>query len=250
MLARTADNLFWLARSMERADYIARTIEATLRLEYLPKTEGRADGRVGGRAQRRRRLRQLHRRARRTRRGGGGRIPHLRPDQSVVDLQLPGERAHVRTGGAHGAHRRDLDGDQRRLARAQALRGEPPLLPADGSRRADPLPRLRQEGVARLRRLVLPHDAAQRRLLVQPARHLHRARRQHRAPARRQVSPAPALERAGRRLARLFPVGGDPARGLGRHRLPLGLSRPGEALADRRSPDPEAGDAALAHFLL
>ena len=38
MLARTADNLFWLARSMERADYIARTIEATLRLEYLPKT--------------------------------------------------------------------------------------------------------------------------------------------------------------------------------------------------------------------
>ncbi len=39
MLARTADNLFWLARSMERADFIARTIEATLRLEYLPKTE-------------------------------------------------------------------------------------------------------------------------------------------------------------------------------------------------------------------
>jgi uncharacterized alpha-E superfamily protein len=37
MLARTADNLFWLARSMERADFIARTIEATLRLEYLPR---------------------------------------------------------------------------------------------------------------------------------------------------------------------------------------------------------------------
>ncbi len=38
MLARTADNLFWLARYMERADFIARTIEATLRLEYLPRT--------------------------------------------------------------------------------------------------------------------------------------------------------------------------------------------------------------------
>jgi uncharacterized alpha-E superfamily protein len=37
MLARTADNLFWLARYMERADFIARTIEATLRLEYLPR---------------------------------------------------------------------------------------------------------------------------------------------------------------------------------------------------------------------
>src|SRR5208283_1008482 len=39
MLARTADNLFWLARYMERADFIARTIEATLRLEYLPRSE-------------------------------------------------------------------------------------------------------------------------------------------------------------------------------------------------------------------
>jgi uncharacterized alpha-E superfamily protein len=44
LLARTADNLFWLARSMERADYIARTIEATLRLEYLPRSEGDRTG--------------------------------------------------------------------------------------------------------------------------------------------------------------------------------------------------------------
>jgi uncharacterized alpha-E superfamily protein len=42
MLARTADNLFWLARSMERADFAARTIEATLRLEFLPKTGDQA----------------------------------------------------------------------------------------------------------------------------------------------------------------------------------------------------------------
>ena len=38
MLARTADNLFWLARYMELADFISRMIEATLRLEYLPRT--------------------------------------------------------------------------------------------------------------------------------------------------------------------------------------------------------------------
>ena len=38
MLARTADNLFWLARSMERADFTARMIEATLRLEYMPRS--------------------------------------------------------------------------------------------------------------------------------------------------------------------------------------------------------------------
>jgi uncharacterized alpha-E superfamily protein len=36
MLARTADNLFWLARYMERADFLARTIEATQRLAALP----------------------------------------------------------------------------------------------------------------------------------------------------------------------------------------------------------------------
>jgi len=35
MLARTADNLFWLARQMERADFTARMIEATLRLNTL-----------------------------------------------------------------------------------------------------------------------------------------------------------------------------------------------------------------------
>src|ERR1019366_7804805 len=38
MLARTADTLFWLARQMERADFTAGMIEATLRLEYLPRS--------------------------------------------------------------------------------------------------------------------------------------------------------------------------------------------------------------------
>ena len=36
MLSRTADNLFWLARYMERADFLARTVEATQRLAALP----------------------------------------------------------------------------------------------------------------------------------------------------------------------------------------------------------------------
>jgi uncharacterized alpha-E superfamily protein len=37
MLSRTADNLFWLARYMERADFLARTVEATQRLASLPR---------------------------------------------------------------------------------------------------------------------------------------------------------------------------------------------------------------------
>src|ERR1700753_3984533 len=38
MLSRTAENLYWLARYVERAEYIARTIDATLRVTALPAT--------------------------------------------------------------------------------------------------------------------------------------------------------------------------------------------------------------------
>jgi uncharacterized alpha-E superfamily protein len=36
MLSRTADNLYWLARYVERAEYLSRILEATLRLTALP----------------------------------------------------------------------------------------------------------------------------------------------------------------------------------------------------------------------
>lgn len=36
MLSRTADNLYWLARYVERAEYIARILDTTLRLATLP----------------------------------------------------------------------------------------------------------------------------------------------------------------------------------------------------------------------
>jgi len=32
-LSRTAENLYWLARYVERAEYLARTIDATLRVD-------------------------------------------------------------------------------------------------------------------------------------------------------------------------------------------------------------------------
>ena len=40
MLARTADNLYWLARYMERADYVARIVNTTRRLAALPAARG------------------------------------------------------------------------------------------------------------------------------------------------------------------------------------------------------------------
>ena len=40
MLSRTADNLFWLSRYVERADYLARILEAATRLSVLPVSYG------------------------------------------------------------------------------------------------------------------------------------------------------------------------------------------------------------------
>jgi uncharacterized alpha-E superfamily protein len=40
MLSRTADNLYWLARYVERAEYLARILEATQRLTALPLAYG------------------------------------------------------------------------------------------------------------------------------------------------------------------------------------------------------------------
>ena len=197
MLARTADNLFWLARSMERADFIARTIEATLRLEYLPKSgaedtaEWESALNVGGR------LRRFHRR-RTTRSTSASAIDFLtfdRANPSSICNCLENARANgraVRT--ALTAETWTAINDAwLELKRFEAT---PPRRQGPRSRGADPLPRLREEGLARFRRLLLPHDAAQRRLLVQPARDFHRARRQHRAAARREISPAAALERS------------------------------------------------------
>ena len=44
MLSRTAGNLFWTGRYLERADFVARLIDATLRFATLPTTELDHDG--------------------------------------------------------------------------------------------------------------------------------------------------------------------------------------------------------------
>jgi uncharacterized alpha-E superfamily protein len=44
MLSRTADSLFWTGRYIERADYLARILEATLRLAAIPTREGVSEG--------------------------------------------------------------------------------------------------------------------------------------------------------------------------------------------------------------
>ena len=44
MLSRTADSLFWTGRYIERVDYLARILEATLRLAAIPTREGASEG--------------------------------------------------------------------------------------------------------------------------------------------------------------------------------------------------------------
>ena len=95
------------------------------------------------------------------------RIPRLLDRQPVLDPQLLRGRAHQRARGAHRADDRDVGRDQRRLARAQALRQRPDL-----ARGVHALPALGAGSLAPLRRLRLPHHAAQRRLLVLAARRL------------------------------------------------------------------------------
>lgn len=43
MLSRTADSLYWVGRYVERADFLARILESTLRLASVPNREGEAD---------------------------------------------------------------------------------------------------------------------------------------------------------------------------------------------------------------
>ena len=38
MLSRTAENLFWMARSMERAENTARMLDVSFRMSLLPST--------------------------------------------------------------------------------------------------------------------------------------------------------------------------------------------------------------------
>ena len=103
---------------------------------------------------------------------------------------------------------------------------------------------------AALSRRAAQHDPAQRHVLLQPARHVPRARRQHGAHSRREVLRAAAADRDGRRRRRQRAVGRHPALGVGASQLPLGLQAELPPVAHRRVSHPQSGDAALAALLL
>ena len=240
MLARTADNLFWLARSMERADYIARTIEATLRLEYLPKTDGEKVGEWEGAL------------------NAAGAYDSFVDKHGELDEEAAIEYLtfdlsnsssicncleNARAAGR--AVRTALTAETwtaindawLELKRFETSRGRNRSLDREELMRfLDYVKKASLDFDGSCYRTMLRNDAYWfNRLGI----FVERADNTARLLDVKYHLLLPSTE-TGRRLARLLPVGGDPARGLGCDRLSLGLSRPGQAVADRRPPDPQA----------
>ena len=101
--------------------------------------------------------------------------------------------APQRAGAAHLAHARHVgEPNSAWIEFSNIKSGE------RHGRRAAAHPRLGAVALGALSRRAAQHDPAQRHVLFQPARHLPRARRQHRAHSRREVlRPAAAIEMVG-----------------------------------------------------
>ena len=245
MLSRTADNLYWLARYVERAEYLARILDTTYRLTALPlayvgaSNEWESAVATAGCAS-----------------AFFAAYPEANEETVTEFLAFSTsnpssirncfETARVNARSVRTALTIEMwdtinsawlelkkwgNGPRSREEFARFLRWvQESSLRFDGS----------------AYRTMLRNDAYWfSRLGV-----YHRTRRQHRAHPRRQVSSAAAGARKGRRPARLLPVGRDSALGVGAHRLSLGLSRERQAVAGRRSAHAPGRDAALAGQLL
>ena len=165
------------------------------------------------------------------------------PDNPSSHPLVPRDRAAQCARGAHRADRRHVGGDQRDLARAAQRFSAAALAPDRGVRPfLDWVRSVRSSSAAPTTNTMLRNDAY---WFVRLGTFIERADNTARILDVKYHVLLPRL-RSDRRHARLLPVGGDPALGLGAARLSLGLPRPAEALADRRASDSAAGDAALA----
>ena len=245
MLGRTANDLFWMSRYIERAENTARLLEVGYRIALLPREghgqneEWRSTLRSAGCDQGYLAKHGTYDTSRVVR------LRAVRPRQFLERLLLPRHRPPQRPRPAHRADPRDVGEPQRRLAGVLGHRCRRP-----GAQCPAAAARLDQGAVGHVPRRAPQHDPAQRHLLVLPARHLPGARRQHRPHPGREVLCAAAPQRAGRRRDRQRAVGRDPALGVGAPQLPLGLQGQLQALAHRGLSDPQPADAPLAALLL
>ena len=245
MLGRTANDLFWMSRYIERAENIARLLEVGYRIALLPREGDGQDEEW-----------------RSTLRSAGCEKGYLAKygaydTRNVVNFMLFDADNPSSVYSCLATARRNARAQRTALTREmwESLNCawiEFSAIDPDDARlqRAAAAARLDQGTLGAVPRRAAQHHPAQRHLLLQPARHVPGARRQHRAHPRREVLRAAAPQRDRRRRDRQRAVGGDPALGFGAPQLPLGLQGQLQALAHRRLSDPQPADAALAAFLL
>ena len=245
MLSRTADNLYWLARYVERAEYLARVLEATLRLTALPLAY------VGSTNE------------------WESAVATAGCRKAFFARYTEANEENVSEFLAFSADNPSSIRNCIEIARTNARAVRTALTTEtwetiNGAwlelKRFGNGPTSREEFLRFLhwvQETSLRFDGSAYRTMLRNDVYwfsrlgaLRRARRQHRAHPRREVPHAAAGGRARRRPARLLPMGGDPAHGLGAHRLSLGVPREPQAVARRRPPDPQRADAALAGELL
>ena len=231
MLSRTAENLYWLARYMERAETMARLLEVGYRMALMPSAgegyrnewaslvaaAGSSEGFEAkfGEAFRQRDVETWLFFDRENPSSVVSCIETARQNGRAVRTALTTEMWDA------------LNGAYLELARARAaaaLRGA-----AAAALRLDQAP-----GGAAARR-DRGHAPAERRLRLPQPRLLPRARRQHGAAARRQVLRAAADHRHGRRLDRHLPVDDAAAGALGLPGVLLVLSAASSARARSRT---------------
>ncbi len=186
MLSRTADNLYWLSRYVERADFVARILEAAHRLASLPTSYGGGETNEWDSAL-----------------ASAGDPEVFKPHYGGVTAATvcdflafsPHNPSSIRScieAPARTPARSAPRSPPRCGTRSTAPGSNCVNTAARTSARVRPLPRLGEGRLADLRRLGLPHDAAQRRLLVHAPRDRDRAGRQHRPHPRREVPDPPA----------------------------------------------------------
>ena len=167
MLSRTADNLYWLVRYVERAEYLARILEATQRLTTLPLAYVGATQRMGiGGRDRRLRRRLLRRLSEANEENVTDFLAFSTANPSSIRNCFEIARTNAR------AVRTALTVEMWEAINGAWLElkrfGNGPTSREEFTR----FLRWVQETLAALRRLGLPHHAAQRRLLVLAARRL------------------------------------------------------------------------------
>ena len=186
MLSRTADHLYWMSRYLERAECLARMLDAHHRLSMLPRPQ---EAVLQGWSATLVSL-GMEQRVPREARGGhaarGVRLHRIRSRPLRQHRFVPARRARERAARCAARHLGHLGNAQHHVSRVALVQRD------DAGVRTRRFPRMGEVSRAPHARRRRRNDGSRRSAVVLAHRHLPRARGQHDAPARS------ALARSGR----------------------------------------------------